>query len=402
MANVSIMCITWNQELADMDKDSIDPLFKVIQKKKPDLIVIGLQEAVKSATKSKKELIPHLHFVGKKLANMSEDATTEYSHIGELSFGGVTKGIQVVTAIGGNYAQQSIEVLKKSTAVNISLGEINSYKHSTFSEKGFLFATVNVGQKRLGFCTCHLAADDDTKRTKMANQVLKSIEEWTKSKKINVSKKLHGFWFMGDLNFRLKRPSKYTKAITNKKVPVDESSEVVQELINRGTRLSLRAEDSFLGNTTGVTKGTRTFDTGPQSLSPLKLWWVPFHDDSFPTYKRTKSKKDQGFTAWKNLLADQNYTTNGSIYDNQNMEHLIAISQYLDENGQLIMKRDGFYDFGWLDRIGFTLGNADLPKITESSTIKIEDGTMPYLYTPMDVKGGDHVPVYSLFYIDNI
>jgi hypothetical protein len=74
-----------------------------------------------------------------------------------------------------------------------------------------------------------------------------------------------------------------------------------------------------------------------------------------------------------------------------------ALGVYL-KDGKLKEKRAGFYDFGWLDRIGIRTSHVfgDRLIVNPNPVRLLNPNEQPILKSMMQVTGGDHVPVYTI------
>ena len=152
MANLNLMCLTWNQELADIHKKDIQPLMELIRDERPDLIVMGLQEAKPTGMFHKPS--KSFAFVGEKIAaNLVRDYhLNTYRFLGRQSFRGVTKGMQVLKSLDptrSQLARQVIEVIASNP--NITLSRTKYYQTKFLREKGFVFVEVQFNNRRLAF-----------------------------------------------------------------------------------------------------------------------------------------------------------------------------------------------------------------------------------------------------------
>jgi hypothetical protein len=84
------------------------------------------------------------------------------------------------------------------------------------------------------------------------------------------------------------------------------------------------------------------------------------------------------------------------IHRDDRYDRDVALTVYL-KDGRLKEKRAGFYDFGWLDRIGFrTRSQAPDRLIARPNPVRLITNEQPTLKSLMHVTGGDHVPVYTI------
>ena len=344
MATRSILCVSWNLELQCPDKQALTDSFvnyiKSKKNNKPSLIVIGLQEATSYDNWA-------ATFIGEKLAR-PELLGRHYTLLASERFKGITKGKQII----GHKANQVIQVLGHKNA-KIS-AETDQSKKKWYGEKGFCFAGVNMDGKNLGFISTHLSSDTDAaKKQNEGKKILEFLKEEAKSDTFDA------LFMMGDLNFRVKQEG----AAGDKK-------SVQRNLLSPGGRLKLQQHDSF----------------DPQAFAKLPFIWPPHEAGTLPTYKRKKDKSVYGTI--RRLKSREGI-------DNRALLNLYPIGSKQD--------RPGFWDFGWLDRIGYACvapgqfnQRAKLGHSMFKSRLKLQNTDVvvkSFYYVPY----GDHVPVYCDF-----
>lgn len=368
MADAKIMVMTWNQELARTEERDIEPLFPFIKHQKPDIIVIGLQEA--APTKGK-VAIGSGNYVGALIAK--KILGVEYEFVGQRSFAGITKGKQLVTG----RAHQVIEVLKRRRS-NLRVDDVHFHDHSIslVSEKGFLTAMMKLNGNPFVFLSTHLDAKSADKREKLAKEAMRYVQKWLKGSPANVSMVV-----MGDMNYRAVREKSGA-------LGADESSLLLQNLATPSGRRNLMRLDSFVveGDPTAEVSGS--MDRAPAALRHFNVNWPRFNSHAFPTYKRSVKTKDPGYQVWRKIASSMEFITEGLIIPGKNVsedELKSALSVYT-KHGAIKEKRAGYYDFGWLDRIGYRL----------KPPLRIQRGAPVSLNTLVAVTGGDHVPVYLM------
>jgi len=395
MANLKLMCLTWNQELASIHKKDIKPLMELIRDERPALIVIGLQEARPTGIFHKPS--KSLAFVGEKIAaNLRRDYhLNNYQFLGRQSFRGVTKFKQVAKSIDptrSQLARQVIEVI--SSNPNITLSRTKYYQTKFLAEKGFVFAEVLFNNKRLAFIATHLDSGTNIKKLrKMAYKIRAKLHDWN-----NDDPRYNALFLMGDLNYRVRRSDELSG-----KVSQAESQLVLDMLHTRVERQQLMRRDSFITDPDNpVTVGALSFDSGPAELDSLNMHWIPFHPDALPTYKRTIKTDNKGYAAWRRLLQMRDYRQDGRIpkgmmYGVDEYDRDKALGVYL-KDGKLKEKRAGFYDFGWLDRVGIRTSHVfgDRLIVKPNPVRLLNPNEQPILKSMMQVTGGDHVPVYTI------
>ena len=394
MANLKLMCLTWNQELASIHKKDIQPLMELIRDERPDLIVIGLQEARPTSMFHKPS--KSFAFVGEKIAaNLVRDyRLNNYRFLGRQSFRGVTKGMQVAKSLDptrSQLARQVIEVIASNQ--NITLSRTKYYQTKFLTEKGFVFAEVQFNNKRLAFISTHLDSGTDVKkRRKMAYKIREKLHDWN-----NNDPRYNALFLMGDMNYRLRRPAEWFGNVSEA-----ESQLIIEKLYARAERQQLMRKDSFIANPDNpVSVGALRFDRGPAELDSLNMNWIPFHPDALPTYKRSTKTDHKGYAAWRRLRGPDSWNNgsipHGMIYRDGRYDRDVALTVYLKDR-KLKVKRAGFYDFGWLDRIGFrtTRVFGDRLIANPNPVRLLRANEQPTLQSMMHVTGGDHVPVYTI------
>ena len=395
MPNLKLLCLTWNQELASIHKKDIQPLMELIRDERPALIVIGLQEARPTSIFHKPS--KSIAFVGEKIAaNLRRDyRLNNYQFLGRQSFRGVTKGMQVVKSLDpsrSQLARQVIEIIAGND--NITLSRTKYYQTKFLREKGFVFAEVLFNNKRLAFISTHLDSGTDIeKRRKMAYKIRTKLHDWN-----NNDPRYNALFLMGDMNYRVTRPDEWFGRVSQA-----ESQLVIDMLHTRAERQQLMRQDSFITNPDNpVSVGALSFDRGPAELDSLNMHWIPFHPDALPTYKRTIKTDNKGYAAWRRLLQMRDYRQDGRIpkgmmYGVGKYDRDVALEVYL-KDGKLKVKREGFYDFGWLDRVGFRTSHVFGDRlIVNPNPVRLRrPSQQPTLKSLMQVTGGDHVPVYTI------
>ena len=393
MANLNLMCLTWNQELADIHKKDIQPLMELIRDERPDLIVMGLQEAKPTGMFHKPS--KSFAFVGEKIAaNLVRDYhLNTYRFLGRQSFRGVTKGMQVLKSLDptrSQLARQVIEVIASNP--NITLSRTKYYQTKFLREKGFVFVEVQFNNRRLAFISTHLDAGTNAdKRRRMAQKITQKLNDWN-----NNQPRYNAIFVMGDMNYRLRRLDGYHGIPT----PA-ESQQVIDMLHTRANRQQLMRRDSFITNPGAPVRiAGLNFDQGPAELDSLHMQWIPFDQDSLPTYKRSTKTDHKGYAAWRRLRGPDRWNNgsipHGMIYRDGRYDRDVALTVYL-KDGRLKEKRAGFYDFGWLDRIGIRTRSRPQDRlIAQPNPVRLITNQQPTLKSMMHVTGGDHVPVYTI------
>jgi len=393
MANLKLMCLTWNQELADIHKKDIQPIMELIRDERPDLIVMGLQEAKPTGMFHKPS--KSFAFVGEKIAaNLVRDYhLNTYRFLGRQSFRGVTKGMQVLKSLDptrSQLARQVIEVIASNP--NITLSRTKYYQTKFLREKGFVFVEVQFNNRRLAFISTHLDAGTNAdKRRRMAQKITQKLNDWN-----NNQPRYNAIFVMGDMNYRLRRLDGYHGIPT----PA-ESQQVIDMLHTRANRQQLMRRDSFITNPGNPVRiAGLNFDQGPAELDSLHLQWIPFDQDSLPTYKRSTKTDHKGYAAWRRLRGPDRWNNgsipHGMIYRDGRYDRDVALTVYL-KDGRLKEKRAGFYDFGWLDRIGIRTRSRPQDRlIAQPNPVRLITNQQPTLKSMMHVTGGDHVPVHTI------
>jgi len=342
MANKSVLCVTWNLELQCPDNQALkDSFVDYVKDKKPAVIAIGLQEA--AAYSSIGEV-----FVGSKLAS-PELLGKDYELISTAHFKGITKGAQVF----GMKAQQVLQILARKAEKAKAAG--HTKQKATASEKGFCFTTVTLAGKNLGFVSTHLSADTDVeKKKKEGETILKYLKEQAKQGTFDA------LFMMGDLNFRIRQGNN-----------AGDEELVRANLCIPNGRAALMANDSF----------------DPACFANLPFIWPPFEPSSLPTYKRKKEKAV--YPAIRALKGKLDGLCNS-------LRDIYPVTAKKD--------RAGYWDFGWLDRIGYAVlapkqhnVASGLAKGFFNSQLKIDNADGLQLKSWYFVPFGDHAPVYADF-----
>lgn len=364
MPTKKIMCISWNLELDIPTKDTLKAtIMTAIGSSSttwPDVIIFGVQESNSGDN------------LGKRLCDkdLLGGLSDPYQLIADDTFSGITKFKQIF----GAKASQAVYVLTRRSAKNIQ-AMATTMQQKKGREKGFVFADVNIGGKRIGCVSTHLAAED-AKRPRDITQIGQFLANAAKQKKF------HALFIMGDLNYRIKRNGAAADA-----------DSVLANSATMSGRASLLSEDTF----------------DPANFfadTPYK--WLPFSPYCLPTYKRSRKSKD---ASQINRLRPQN---SGS----SKVEKLTGVEDGaypLDAIKAVYKvkaseKGENIWDFGWLDRIGFAAGGTlnDVQFTSYGSPSIITPGAS---ITNLDTLwidswshafGGDHVPVYATFEIDGL
>lgn len=348
MATKTVLCVTWNLELQCPDERTLRDSFGDYVRSRahhPDIIVIGLQEATSYSNRS-------ATFIGEKLVENNTLLRQYYDLLATERFKGITKFFKQALS---HKANQVIQVLgKKGGRIT---AETEKHRKGKLSEKGFTFARVNVGGRSLGFISTHLSSDTDVqKKQREGRGIMDFLKTQAREQRFDA------VFMMGDLNFRVAQQG------------YAQRKEGVEEYICTPTgRELLMRSDSF----------------DPNHFNNMPFIWPGFEPDSLPTYKRKKDKAlYQTIWALKGKLDRQN----------NNLKTLYPISS---KKG-----REGYWDFGWLDRIGYACyapeqynGVPGLSRNFWAPRLKCKNpdvrlkvwGHIPY---------GDHAPVYCQFELD--
>jgi len=252
---------------------------------------------------------------------------------GSGSFSGVTKKEQIL----GSKAHQAIQVMVRKNDVKTT-ATMTPYQKTSGSEKGFSLAEVNFMGKKLAFVSTHLAVKEKNRTKELAkiSGVVSKIP-------------YDALFLMGDLNYRLYNDKRR-----------DELLDACATQDGRAGLISSK-HDSF----------------NPEHFKDLSLTFPAFHAvHSLPTYKRKKTSKKGAADGIKKLV--------GGNVDKKALEDIYFPNPLTEKDKK-------FWDFGWLDRIGYNLLNG------LSLRGKAQDYTMEVW---SDMPYGDHAPVTLLLEID--
>ena len=244
-------------------------------------------------------------------------------------------------------------------------------------------ALLKIGKRHFGFVGTHLDAKSEAKRAKLARQIAEHVAKWYGSPLRNLN-----FFVMGDLNYRMVRihdPSPLTEA---------ESRSIMDQLRTPEGRKLLLSHDAFSMDDEAQFRNGLGKTNGPRALLPLELKWLPHGPNCLPTYKRTVKTSHPGYRAWRKIMTSPQFLKRGVLSAENGISEK-DITQALDvylKKGMLTQKRAGFYDFGWLDRIGYRL----------APPVRLGRNQLAVLNTFMDVTGGDHVPTYTLLTLSGL
>jgi endonuclease/exonuclease/phosphatase family metal-dependent hydrolase len=357
---MKIWMLTWNCEnqapkdrLFDQFCDELLPASE--EAHWPDILVIALQEAACYSGRQ---------FVTQKIA---ERFKKNYALLSSSSLMGTTKFpakcfihlgvlVRIEEALtlnplhGGAFAP-----LKMS---NQGSGE---YRDGRFPRcKGGAFAKVNYAGKNLGFIGAHL--DGPAKVTACNRQIqklLQSISNSTDPDPAKISTALNQFdalFFMGDLNYRLSADSKKPMRVNDMVAAIGQTT----------PRKSLWDYDTL--------NGKNILLTSPSPLvGPYSFMFPQF--DVLPTYKRYYEDRTINNPCLR--LSSRMVTTAGDLTPGVKVTATGTLTsgvgnqqQITDNLGMLqacyfqgktgiapaeSTKRMGFYELGWLDRIGFRI-----------------------------------------------
>jgi endonuclease/exonuclease/phosphatase family metal-dependent hydrolase len=383
---MKIWMLTWNCE-NQAPKDSLfdqfcNELLPASEKAQwPDILVIALQEA--DCYFSLRRL-----FVTHKIA---EKFSADYQLLSAPSFMGTTKPPTKCYIHLGVLVRKRFLVFRdpnrkdtwnplrdaNSQAIDQGSGE---YRDGKFPKcKGGAFARVNYADKNLGFIGAHL--DGPVKATACNRQIqalLRSITNSTATNAVGLNADLNqqfdALFFMGDLNYRLSTGA--GKPTVN---------EMVSAIGQTQTRKNLWAYDTLNGT-----------QIPPASHSPLvTAYGFTFpHFDSLPTYKRSYKDRTSDNPCLRlspRMLASAGELTTPGVRDhlqiqsNQSMLQACYFQGQIGSDSAHSVKRQGYYELGWLDRIGFRI-KPGTTVVVNSIQFKALDAIVLSDHTPIMMK----------------
>lgn len=342
---LKILCLTWNIELESPDDAQLKKFFGKVRSSSDhgvaDIIVVGIQEGG-SRTRYRQIL---------------EKALDGFACVAKAKFGGKTKPSQWLP--WNEDASQGLYMLvnkdKFGSSVSEAKKDLNAKaddnKKGITSEKGYVFGEITYLDKRIAFVSTHAetkeekrGADFDT----IAKYLAKSAQD----------QKFHAIFFMGDLNYRMKRTADEAKD----KTAFEKEKDEIYTLLSSGAgRKQLMKRDTFV----------------EPHLAGINMEWPNFADSCLATYKRLKADKAKVHLAKLEGDADK--------YDKAVLKELYPLKAS-DKGGSN-------WDFGWLDRIGYADGATGGALLEKGLKLK----NAPVLHGGNWVIGGDHIPVFATF-----
>ncbi len=385
----NVMCLTWNLELdlpnhAALEECFVNTITRMPRSRRPDVIVIGLQETMSYTRTGDGTFIGH-KLADEKLLGGMDFLDDPYKLILTESFKGMTKKLQLFT----RKAQQVVQVLvRKSWRDKLQVTPI-SKSRSWHSEKGFVGVDMAVLGKHLCFVSTHLDSGSERKRAADCEKISKELYEHAKHSKF------HAMFMMGDLNFRLppfKRGhdrdgyARLEVLDVAKYKPRPADHELLYEyMLNRKGRKQLMEIDTF--------HASHVFDDMP-------FVWPAFPLDSLPTYKRKHKDKH-----YKLIPKLKDAFEEGWLRKDVQDELLLKL--YGGKGKFKWNKKRNCWDLGWLDRIGYAV-RADGQYNEKLGLLKLDDmlrkGVTVHepqgglrLEVLAHVPYGDHAPVACFF-----
>jgi hypothetical protein len=386
---MKIWMLTWNCEnqapkdrLFDQFCDELLPASEKAQW--PDILVIALQEA--DCYFSARRL-----FVTHKIA---EKFSADYQLLSAPSFMGTTKpptkcyihlGVLVrkTFQISRDPNRQSIwNPLHQNAASQVIDQGSGEYRDGKFPKcKGGAFARVSYVGKKLGFIGAHL--DGPVKAAACNRQIQELLRSVTNSTATNatglsadLNQQFDALFFMGDLNYRLSTGA--NKPTVN---------DMVAAIGQTQTRRNLWAYDTLNGTQVPLA-----------SHSPLvTAYGFTFpRFDILPTYKRYYKDRTNDNPCLR--LSPRMLTSFGDltipgaaqqkpqqIEANQGMLQACYFQGQVGSDSAHSVKRQGYYELGWLDRIGFRI-KAGTTIVANSIKFKALDHIVLSDHTPIMMK----------------
>jgi endonuclease/exonuclease/phosphatase family metal-dependent hydrolase len=382
---MKIWMLTWNCE-NQAPKDSLfdqfcNELLPASEKAQwPDVLVIALQEA--DCYFSARRL-----FVTHKIA---EKFSADYQLLSAPSFMGTTKPPTKCYIHLGVLVRKTFQIFRdpkremtwnplhaNSHAIDQGSGE---YRDGKFPKcKGGAFARVSYGGKKLGFIGAHL--DGPVKAAACNRQIqalLRSITNSTATNAVGLSADLNqqfdALFFMGDLNYRLSTGA--NKPTVN---------EMVSAIGQTQTRRSLWAYDTL--------NGPHILQTSHSPLVTAYGFTFP-RFDILPTYKRyykDRTSDNPCLRLSPRMLASSGDLTTPGVRDqlqiqaNQGMLQACYFQGQVGSDSAHSAKRQGYYELGWLDRIGFRIKQGTTV-VANSTKFKSLDDIVLSDHTPIMMK----------------
>lgn len=194
-ARSSIFILTWNVSGVSPEKYEPDiiPLFKRIQKYKPEVLVVGLQEIIELKMKYKNiKGYMNVEDISQSWQAVFKRNLPEYTFV----FNKTLIGLESFVFVRGDYDHQLVRVEDWL----VKLGVMN------VGNKGSISFAVSFRDHLLSFCNCHLSAGNEEKHNRARSEDLQQIISQLEKVKAN-SAFSYSFLF-GDMNFKLKGLSK--------------------------------------------------------------------------------------------------------------------------------------------------------------------------------------------------
>jgi hypothetical protein len=335
----------------------------------PDILVIALQEA--DCYLSARRL-----FVSHKIA---EQFSNDYQMLSAPSFMGTTKpptkcyihlGVLVkknlVISRDPNRTAVFSPLVQAANSMSIVDQGSGEYRDGKFPKcKGGAFARVFFRGKKIGFIGAHLDGPVKEKATdRQIQKLLQSITASTAADAVGLNADLtnqfDALFFMGDLNYRL-------MAIANKGTVND----MVAAVGRTATRKALWDYDTL--------NGTQLLAS---SHSPLvKTYGFTFPKfDMLPTYKRAYKDRTSDNSCLRlssrmagsqGELLEPGRNTPNQIDSHRSMLQGCYYQGKVGSDSALSDKRQGYYELGWLDRLGYRIktGTTVIPGSVESKAL---------------------------------
>ncbi len=418
MSAKTIWVATWNtegQQISDeaMDAFMVREIQKMDDRRRPDMIVVGLQEGRRTGTRFMGSRSKRGKWVSKMLSEenrLGNDKQTDvkskrrqvllgrgerllrenpYIEIGSTHFWGLTKKDQ----IGDRVAQQIGAVIRKNdlehlTNVHTFQYQKGGVRNITYfsGEKGYVGIIVTFYDRILVFVSTHLASDDkksrdlgeeiylrniDKKREKTVEKILQDVTK-TVGKKCG-NRLPDAVFILGDFNYRIRSRGATT-------------DQVIESLWTPAGQNDLYQQDTM------HIESEYNQKKGLYYLLKNKGFEIPVHnEDCWPTYKFNYENKKPLQKLYREYIA-------GGRHDYDRFR-VLAHDTYFKSGSKnrpfAAKNRPGLGDFGWLDRVVY---NVKRKKINTTSGI-LHLAKDRYQPRPPELEGrimaaaGDHCPV---------
>ncbi|MCU0567016.1 MAG: hypothetical protein MUF49_10510 [Oculatellaceae cyanobacterium Prado106] len=354
---MKIWMLTWNCEnqapKGELFNSFIQDLLPTSQKANwPDILVIALQEA--DCYFSARRL-----FVTHKIA---EQFPADYQLLSAPSFMGTTKPptkcyIHLGVLVRKNFVisrdpNRSTTWNPLGASANLQVFDQGSgeYRDGKFPKcKGGAFARVMFQGKKIGFIGAHLdgpvkAANTDRQITKLLQSITGSTATTPAGINTDITNQFDALFFMGDLNYRLMGIA--TKPTVN---------DMVAAVGQTASRRALWDYDTL--------NGTQLLASSHSPLVTAYQFTFP-RFDVLPTYKRAYQDRTLDNACLRlssrmlgsaGELLTPGVRTPEQIAANRAMLEGCYYRGKVGSNSALSTKRTGYYELGWLDRVGYRI-----------------------------------------------